>query len=345
MPRPISNPPNPWLTTEVEYLEGAAPAAELSVYEDRTRSIITTNDSPDLPFDHGVNPYRGCYHGCTYCYARPTHEYLSFGAGTDFERKLMVKPDAPELLQAELDRPRWKGKLLLFSGITDCYQPLEAAYRLTRRCLQVCATYRNPVGIVTKGILIERDLDVLLELHEQTHLSISISIPLWDLEASRAVEPFVASPQRRMRTVARLAEAGLDVGVNVSPMIPGLSDRDIPAVLQAAAEAGAVRAHMGFLRLPSCVGDIFERRLRERLPLRADKILSLVRHSRGGKISESAFFKRMRGSGPYAESVRGLFEAQIARLGLNRVRRARPEDPSPFRRPASATGQLPLFDP
>ena len=340
----MSNPPNPWLTEDVVYLEGDAPPATLSVYEDQTRSVVTTNDSPDLPFDHGVNPYRGCYHGCSYCYARPSHEYLSFGAGTDFERKLMVKLDAPSLLKEEFDRPRWKGKLLLFSGITDCYQPLEAAYRLTRGCLEVCETYRNPVGIVTKGILIERDLDVLVRLHEVAHLSISISIPLWDLTASRAVEPYVASPQRRMRAVERLAEAGLDIGVNISPVIPGLGDRDIPAILTAAADAGAVRAHMGFLRLPGSVKEVFETRLRDRLPLKADKILSLVRDARGGALYRSTFFERMTGSGAYAASIGRLFKTHIDRLGLNQTRRARPDTPTTFRRPPKPTRQLPLFD-
>ena len=341
MPPPVSNPPNPWLSEDVVYFEGDAPPATLSIYEDRTRSVITTNDSPDLPFDHGVNPYRGCYHGCSYCYARPSHEYLSFGSGTDFERKLLVKRDAPALLRAEFERPRWKGKLLLFSGITDCYQPLEASYRLTRQCLEVCAEYRNPVGIVTKGLLIERDLDVLVELHRVTHLSISISIPLWDIEASRAVEPYVAAPQRRMQTVARLANAGLDVGVNVSPLIPSLGDRDMPTILKAAADAGAVRANMGFLRLPGTVGEVFERRLRDQLPLKADRILARVRDARGGALNSPAFFERMRGRGTYVDSVRRLFETQVSRLGLNTVRRAQPDDPTPFCRP-TATERLPF---
>ena len=343
MPRPVDNPPNPWLSEEVEYLEGDAPPAALSVFEDDTKSVITKNDSPDLPFDHGVNPYRGCFHGCSYCYARPSHEYLSFGAGTDFERKLVVKPTAPERLREAFDRPSWTGKLLLFSGITDCYQPLEAAYQLTRRCLEVCAAYRNPVSIVTKGVLIERDIDVLLRLHDVTHVSIVLSIPVWDLEASRAVEPYVASPARRMRTVSRLAGAGLDVGVNISPLIPGLNDRDIPTLLQAAADAGAVRAHMGFVRLPGSVKAVFESRLQEKLPGRAHRILNLIRESRGGPLNRSAFFERMRGSGAYADSVRRLFDAHIKRLGLNQTRKARPADPSPFRRPDRESPQLPLF--
>lgn len=341
MPRPVANPPNPWLTEDVQYLDGEAPVAQLSVFEDRTRTVVTTNDSPDLPFDHGVNPYRGCYHGCSYCYARPSHEYLSFGAGTDFERKLMVKPEAPDLLRAELERPRWQGKLLLFSGITDCYQPLEAAYRLTRQCLEVCADYRNPVGVVTKGILIERDLDVLTRLHSVTHVSITISIPVWALDASRAVEPYVASPERRMKTVARLAAAGLDVGVNVSPLIPGLGDCDMPMILEAAADAGAVRANMGALRLPGSVREVFESRLREKLPLQADRVLGLVRQMRGGALNNAEFFERMRGQGPYIESVRRVFDLHCARLGLNRRAIARPADPSPFRRPDGR--QLALF--
>ncbi len=342
VPRPIDNPPNPWSSEAVEYFDGVTPPATLSIYEDRSKSIITTNDSPDLPFDHGVNPYRGCFHGCTYCYARPSHEYLSFGAGTDFDRKLTVKQAAPELLRAAFDRPQWTGKLLAFSGITDCYQPLEASYHLTRRCLEVCVEYRNPVAVVTKGVLVERDIDVLLQLHEVTHLTVSISIPVWDVDSSRAVEPYTATPQRRMKTVARLAKAGLDVGVSVSPLIPGLNDGDIPTLLEAAADAGALRAGLGFIRLPGSVRTVFEARLRERLPLRAARILSLIKDARGGQMNRSAFFERMRGSGPYVESVRKLFDAHVARLGLNQVQRAQPLHPSSFRRPARGP-QLSLF--
>src|SRR5436309_2514871 len=179
--RPISNPPNPWLSSETEYFE-EIPAAKLEVYEDHSRSILASNDSPDVGFKYSVNPYRGCFHSCAYCYARPTHEYLGLGAGTDFDRKITVKPDAAKLLRAAFEKKSWKGELIVFSGVTDCYQPLEASYRLTRACLEVCAEYRNPVGIITKAPLIERDLDVLVALSKVASLSVTLSVPLWDPE-------------------------------------------------------------------------------------------------------------------------------------------------------------------
>jgi len=240
---PVDNPKNRFAETETVYLDDEeAPNAELEVYFDRTGSVLAKNDSPDVGFTYSVNPYRGCLHGCAYCYARPTHEYLSFGAGTDFDRKIVVKPRAPELLREAFDKRSWKGDLIVFSGVTDCYQPLEASYRLTRGCLEVCAEYRNPVGIITKAPLIERDLDVLVKLHEVARVGVSVSVPLWDPDKARAVEPFVATPQRRIKTIERLAAAGLDVGVNVAPVIPGLGDEDIAEILTAAAAAGARRA-------------------------------------------------------------------------------------------------------
>jgi DNA repair photolyase len=332
MVRPVANPPNPWLSTEIEYFD-EVPAARLEVYEDHSRSILAENDSPDLGFGFSVNPYRGCFHGCAYCYARPYHEYLSFGAGTDFERKIVVKPEAPRLLREAFEKRSWRGDLVVFSGVTDCYQPLEASYRLTRGCLEVCAEYANPVGIITTAPLIERDLDVLVALHRVAPLSVTVSVPLWDPAHARAVEPYVASPERRVRTIARLAAAGLDVGVNVAPMIPGLGDQDVPRVLEAAAAAGAKRAGTVFLRLPGSVKQVFEERIREALPLRADRILARVREARGGKLYDARFGARQRGDGPYAESARALFEATARRVGLATA----------FRRPAKAGDQLKLF--
>ena len=314
--RPISNPPNPWLSTEVEYF-GDIPPAKLEVYEDCTREILSHNDSPDVGFDWSVNPYRGCFHSCAYCYARPTHEYLGFGAGTDFDRKITVKPQAPRLLREAFERPSWKGELVVFSGVTDCYQPLEASYRLTRGCLEVCAAYRNPVGIITKAPLIERDLDVLQELNRVARVSVTVSIPIWDRAHAHAIEPFVATPERRMTTVARLAAAGLPVGVNIAPVIPGLSDADIPRILEAAHAAGARRAGFVFLRLPGSVKQVFEERLRQALPLRADRVLSRVREARGGKLYDARFGTRGEGVGNYAEAARALFDSTVKRLGMN----------------------------
>ena len=297
--------------------------------------------SRDVGFTWSVNPYRGCLHGCAYCFARPTHEYLGFGAGTDFERKITVKPEAPRLLREAFERPAWKGELIAFSGVTDCYQPLEASYQLTRGCLEVCRDYRNPVAIITKGPLIERDVDLLVELSRRAHVSVTVSIPLWDRDHARALEPQVATPQRRITTVARLVAAGLDAGVNIAPMIPGLGDADIPSILEAAAKAGAKWA--GFLRLPGSVAAVFEERLRETLPLRADRVLSRIREARGGKLYDSRFGVRGRGEGTYAETVRNLFEATARRVGIATSFAGARAPETTFHRPARPGRQLPLW--
>jgi DNA repair photolyase len=331
--RPVSNPPNPWLSETREYLE-EIPEARLEVYEDHSRTIVAHNDSPDLGFRWSVNPYRGCFHACAYCYARPGHEYLGLGAGTDFDRKITVKPDAPRLLREAFEARSWRGELLMFSGVTDCYQPLEASYRLTRRCLEVCAEYRNPVAIITKSPLIERDLDVLLELDRTAGLGVTLSVPLWDEAKARALEPSVATPRRRMLTIERLARAGLGVGVNVAPLIPALGDEDIVAILTAAKAAGARRAGTSFLRLPGSVEAVFTERLREALPLRADRVLSAIRAARGGRLSDSRFGSRHRGEGPQAEAAMALFMSTAKRLGLSTAHS--PQGASRFRRPRDA---------
>jgi DNA repair photolyase len=274
------------------------------------------------------------------CYARPTHEYLGFGAGTDFDRKITVKPDAPRLLREAFERPSWKGELIVFSGVTDCYQPLEASYRLTRQCLEVCAAYKNPVGIITKAPLIERDLDVLQELHRVASVGVTLSVPIWDREHAHAVEPFVATPQRRIKTIERLSAAGLDVGVNIAPVIPGLSDADIPQILEAAHAAGARRAGFVFLRLPGSVAQVFEERIRAALPLRAERILARVREARGGKLYDSRFGIRGRGQGNYAEAARALFDTTVRRLGMNEDCHGRANET--FQRPGRGR-QLPLL--
>ena len=341
--RPLGNPPNPWATTDVEYLDGEVPLAELQVYEDHSRSILAHNDSPDVGFSWSVNPYRGCFHGCAYCYARPSHEYLSFGAGTDFERKIVVKPHAAALLREAFDAPRWKGERVMFSGVTDCYQPLEASYRLTRACLQVCVEYRNPAGIISKAPLVERDIDVMQELSKAAKFGIAVSIPFWNEAHARAIEPFVTTPARRVRTLERLARAGLDVGVMVAPIIPGLNDEDIGEVLRAAAGAGAKWAGMVLLRLPGAVKDVFEERARAALPLRADRIVRRIRETRGGKMYDARFEVRGKGEGPYAEAIHALFQQTATKLGLlchaEHEEAAEPAV-STFRRPR---GQLGLF--
>lgn len=266
------------------------------MFEDATRTILSKNDEARVGFTYGLNPYRGCEHACAYCEARRRHELLGFGAGTDFDSKIVVKPDAPRLLREAFDAPSWRGDVIVMSGATDCYQPLEASYRLTRQCLEVCAEYRNPVAIVTKGALIERDLDVLVRLHDIA--TITISIPLWDAAIARLIEPGVPTPQRRMRTVERLAAAGLDVGVAITPFIIGLGEHGLAELLAAAAAARAKRVTLGFLRLPRPVDAVFAERLAAALPERAAKILAHV------------------SDGPMASIAGQLYLATCRRLGL-----------------------------
>lgn len=314
-PVPISNPPNPWASTFVEYLEGA-PEMKLDVYEDRSRTILSRNDSPDVGFTYSVNPYRGCFHACAYCYARPGHEYLSFGAGTDFDRKIVVKVNAPALLRQALRKKSWRRETVVFSGVTDCYQPLEASYRLTRGCLEVCAQQRQPVALITKAPLIERDIDLLQMLGQVASVHVTVSVPLWDPEKARAVEPYVATPQRRMRIVRAMADAGIPVSVNVAPVIPGLGDEEIPRILTAAREAGATGAGYVLLRLPGPVAQVFEERMRAAMPLRVERILHRIRETRGGQLYDSRFGVRGRGEGEYAAMIHNLFTSTATRLGL-----------------------------
>jgi DNA repair photolyase len=340
-PLPIANPQNRFEPTRIEYDDGESETAELEVYEDQSRSILATNDSPDVGFRWSVNPYRGCFHSCKYCYARPSHEYLSFGAGTDFERKIVVKPRAPELLREAFDKKSWNGELVVFSGITDCYQPLENRLRITRGCLEVCAQYKNPVGIITKSPVIERDIDVLQELARVTSVRVSISVPFWDPVTARALEPMVTTPQRRMKIVETLAKAGIPVGVSVSPIVPGLNDEHLGDVLEAARDAGARHAFYVLLRLPGAVAVVFEQALRTHLPLRAEKVLRRLREAHGGKLYQSTFGHRGRGDGAYAEMIRVLFERTAKRCGLVPDEMLY-EAASTFRRPARA-GQM-TFD-
>ncbi len=335
-PRPVSNPPNPWDATTVDWL-GEPPAALPHVYADATREILSRNDSPDIPFNFSVNPYRGCAHACAYCYARPTHEYLGFGAGTDFDTRIVAKLRAPELLRRAFERSSWTGEPIAFSGNTDAWQPLEASLRLTRGCLEVCAEYRNPVLVTTKAPLVERDVDLLAALAARGAASVSISLPFLDGHRARAIEPWAASPERRLETIRRLAAAGIPVGVSIAPVIPGLNDEEIPRILAAAREAGATRAHWLLLRLPGAVAAVFEERLREALPERAERVLHRIRETREGKLYDGRFGVRGRGEGEYARTIAGLFDAASSRLGFAE---GRPTADTPFRRPRP---QLDLF--
>jgi len=312
----VNNPANPWLAHELEWL-GPPPKARLTVFNDASKTILARNDSEDLPFRWSLNPYRGCYHGCAYCYARPSHQYLDFGAGTDFDRKLVLKRNCADLLRAHFMKKSWQGEVIMFSGNTDCYQPLEASYELTRACLEVCREFQNPVDIITKGCLIERDLELLVALHKVAFCHVHISIPFWDAKNARAIEPYVPSPQRRIQTIKALAEAGVPVSVMVGPVIPGLNDSDIPDILKAAKAAGARSAHHIMLRLSETVAQIFEQRLRASLPLRADKILNQIRDCRGGRLNNSEFGARMRGQGPRWKVIEKMFKQQTESLGLN----------------------------
>lgn len=338
--RYVENPPNPWLTHSVEWI-GEPPAAKIEVFEEtETRSIISSNDSPDVAFDHSINCYRGCPHGCTYCFSRPTHEYLGYGAGTDFERKIIAKVRAPELLRKELMKPSWKGDEIVFSFTSDPYIPLEANYRLTRSCLEVCAEFRNPVGIVTKSALIRRDIDVLQRLNEEASVGVYFTIPFADYATARAVEPFAPSPNARFAAMKALADAGIQVGIGIAPTIPGLTT-DIPGLLQRAKDCGATKAFLNMLRLPGSVAPYFEQRLREKLPTKADRVLNRIRDARGGRLNSSVFGERMRGKGQYWDAQQKLFEVYAKRLGFNEHRAGseRHTRTNTFRRP-TAQGSL-----
>jgi DNA repair photolyase len=278
------------------------------------------------------------------CYARPTHEYLSFGAGSDFERKIVIKPNAKALLREAFEKRTWQGELIMLSGNTDCYQPLENQYRLTRGLLEVCAEYRNPVHIITKSPLVERDLDLLQQLNAEASVGVSVSIPFWDADVARKLEPYVTTPARRLKAVARLSAAGIPVTVNIAPLILGLGDRDVPKILEAAAQAGARGATLIPLRLPGSVKEVFVSRLKASLPLSAEKVLRRTREMRGGKLYDSRFGSRMQGEGEMLEVVQQLFDSTCRRLGLNQHEGHRAPRRSTFRRPTDKGGQLRLFD-
>lgn len=281
------------------------------------------------------------------CYARPTHEYLDLGAGTDFDTKIVVKRDAPELLREAFEKKSWQGELVMFSGVTDCYQAIERDLEITRRCLEVCLEYRNPVSVISKSALVERDIDLFLELAKHARFNIHVSLAFTDNEMSRSIEPWAASPDRRFKVIERLAKAGVPVGVMCAPIMPGINDSQVVGVLERAAAAGATTAGWVLLRLPGAVKQVFEERVRAVMPLAAEKVLHRIRSTRGGeKLYDSSFHARGRGEGPYADTIARMFDTTIKRLGLNR----RDEEwergdqtPTTFVRPAPRTGQLSLF--
>lgn len=285
---------------------------------DSSRSVISSNTSPDIPFDRSLNPYRGCEHGCSYCYARPTHEYLGLSAGLDFERLILVKESAAQLLEAELRRKSWQPQLLMLSGVTDPYQPIERHLEITRACLQVLLRFRNPVGVITKNHLVTRDIDVLAPLAELGLVTVTLSITSLDESLRRTLEPRTSTGTRRLQAVEKLASAGIPVHVNVAPLIPALNDHEIPEILREAANAGATSASYTVLRLPGAVEDVFAAWLREHFPDRAGKVLGRVREMREGRLSNTDFSGRMHGSGHYSDQIRDLFRLWRRTYGLER---------------------------
>lgn len=315
--RHIQNPPNPYHKYDAVFLGEPSPV-KLEIFEESaTRTIVTKNNSPDVGFEYSVNCYRGCQHGCTYCFARPYHEFLGYGAGTDFETKIVVKTNAPELLRNELRKKSLRGELMSFSFTTDPYLPLEANYELTRKCLEACRDFRNPVAVVTKSPLVTRDADVLGEIHKRASATIYFSIPFLTLEKSKLFEPYAPQPEVRFRAMKELADAGLNVGIAIAPIIPGYNDSDIPPLLQRARSCGANRAFMTMLRLPTeSLQNYFVSRLTKDAPTKAEKILNHIRRERGGKLNSSNFGERMTGKTEQWKLAVKMFDLHYKRLGF-----------------------------
>ncbi len=307
---------------------------------DTSRSVIAKNNSFDVGFDYSFNPYRGCEHGCIYCYARPTHEYLGFSAGVDFETKIMVKEDAAHLLENEFKKKNYKPDVIMFSGNTDCYQPIERKLKITREALKVCLKYGNPASIITKNSLVQRDIDILKELTAQELINVTISITTLDKELARKMEPRASSPEMRLKTVKVLADNGVPVGVNLAPIIPGLNDKEIPEILRQAVERGAGHAGYILLRLPFAVKDLFVEWLKRELPLKASKIISSIKSVRNGKLNSYEWGVRFKGEGEIAETIENLFKISCRKYGLNK--RNYDLNSKRFKVP-SENGQLKLF--
>ena len=338
-----ANPANRFAKVTLERDADWNPEEDISprtqLIADASASVITYNDSPDIGFDASINVYRGCEHGCAYCYARPYHEYLGFSSGLDFETKIVVKYNAPELLRAELSSPKWKPQVLAMSGVTDCYQPAERKLQLTRRVLEVLLEFRNPVGIVTKNHLVTRDVDLLAQLAKLNCVVVYVSITTLDAELTPKLEPRASLPKMRLAAIKTLREAGVQVGVLLAPMIPGLNDHEMPKIIAAAAEAGAQSAGFIPLRMPCAVKDIFSDWLTRHFPDRKENVLNRIRSLRGGKLNDANFNSRMRGEGVWAEQLQQMFHVAARKHGLNQ--RDYDLSTAHFRRPGGT--QLPLF--
>ncbi|MBI4427943.1 MAG: PA0069 family radical SAM protein [Ignavibacteriales bacterium] len=310
------NPPNRFQELHLEPVDDDTPFADedqdrkipTKFFVDNSKSLLAKNDSPDLGFDYSINPYRGCEHGCIYCYARPSHEYLGFSSGIDFETKIMVKLDAPKLLAEAFHARTWEPQIVALSGNTDCYQPIERKLELTRQCLQVFRDFRNPVSIITKNSLVQRDVDILMEMADLHTVAVTVSVTTLDSHLARIMEPRTSSPVKRLQTIETLARNGIRTGVLVAPVIPGLTDEEIPSILKAASASGAQYAGYTMLRLPFAIKDLFQEWLLRNLPERTPKVLSRIRDVRGGKLNDSTFGKRMKGEGHIAQAIQQLFQ-------------------------------------
>lgn len=339
------NTPNPYKkqSYETEANEGLdeplTPSAKTQFLFEHAKKIINKITSPDLPMKYSINPYQGCEHGCVYCYARNTHQYWGYSAGLDFESKIIVKKNAPELLRKELSHSKWKPEAIMFSGNTDCYQPIERKVMLTRHCLEIFREFHHPVGLISKNSLILRDLELLESMANDGLVHVYITITTLDESLRRVMEPRTASAYRRLQTVKTLADRGIPVGVMLGPVIPGLNSHEIPTLLKEASDAGAMNAGYTFVRLNGAIGQIFENWLRANFPDRADKVLNQIRESHGGNLNDSQFGRRMRGEGPIAESISDLFK--LSKKQYFQGKKMPDYDVSKFRRPGD--GQLSLF--
>ncbi len=325
---------------DLELEENQTQKPKTQLFRDVSQTFIVFNDSPDVGFSAGINPYRGCEHGCIYCYARPSHEYLGFSSGVDFESKLMVKLDAPKLLRKELAAKKWKPQVIALSGNTDCYQPIERKLKITRRCLEVLLDFRNPVCLITKNKLIQRDVDLLQQLAQFQAVKVFITITSLDGNLTRLLEPRTSQPASRLETIRVLSEAGIPTGVLTAPVIPGLTDHEIPSILKEAAAAGAQSAGYTMLRLPYSVAPLFEKWLEDHFPMRKEKVLNNLRSLRGGKLYQADFSTRMRGEGLLADQIEMLFHLSCKKAALNQ--RHTPLTTTHFRNPEER--QMELFD-
>jgi len=320
-----SNPANRFETIHIEpdeYITGddreeCTISGATQFLADNSKSVLAHNESPDIPFRFSVNPYRGCEHGCIYCYARPSHEYLGFSPGLDFETRIMVKLNAPELLRQELSVRAWQPQVVCLSGNTDCYQPVERKLKITRKCLKVFRDFRNPVSVITKNYLVTRDIDILSDLAKYNLTAVMLSITTLDDELTNKMEPRTSAPRRRLQAIEELAQNNIPVGVNVAPVIPGLNDEEIPHILGKAKEAGAMFAGYIMLRLPHQVKNLFTEWIQREYPLKANKVINRIKQVRDGELSCSVFGERLKGTGTIARNIEQLFSVSCRKHSLD----------------------------